>query len=375
MGVGQSCTVAVGNLPIVVSTTGPAKERPSSSKNRISSYSRREFFLPGMPSRVAGVLPMPKKSMVWFSKEMFTRRFAKDLYHEIQEDNIPNGAAALAFYLMLAFFPALIFLLTLLPYLPIANLTQAVMDFFAQVFPGDALNLIKSVIQDVTSQKHGGLLSFGLLFTLWSASSGITAIIQQLNITYDVTEGRSFWRVRGTALLLTILFIFLVVGAFTLIVTGGIIQNWLAGYFGRNPVMLTLFSAFRWIIILLMLLLSFSFIYYFSPDVEQEFRFVTPGSIFGVVILALATLAFRLYVSKFANYNATYGSIGAVIILLMWLYITGLVILFGSEINALIEHYHPEGKEKGEKREGEKEGARQKESPRWIDNQRECPNC
>ncbi len=279
------------------------------------------------------------------------KQFAKDLRKEIKEDNVSNGAAALAYYLMLAIFPAAIFALSLIPYLPIQNVDRAIMDLLRQALPAQSADLFTGVVQQVTSQRRGGLLSFGAVAALWAASNGLYAVMQQLNITYDVKEGRPFWKSRGTALLLTLFFMVLVVGAFALVVFGGEIQGWLGERLGTGTALLVAFAAFRWAVIVAALLLAFALVYYFGPDVEQSFRFISPGSLVGVVVLAVASLLFRLYVSSFGNYAATYGSLGAVIILLLWLYIAGWVILLGSEINALVEHYLPKGKRKGEKRE------------------------
>ena len=250
---------------------------------------------------------------------------------------------------MLAIFPAAIFGLSLLPYLPIPDLEGAIMDLLGEALPAEAANLFTDTVQNVASRRQGGLLSFGLLATLWAASNGLFAIMQQLNITYDVKESRPFWKARGTAVLLTLLFGALIIVAFGLIVFGGHLQAFLGDRLGSNDVLLAIFAVFRWAVILAMLLLSFALVYYFGPDVEQRFRFITPGSLVGTAVLALAALGFRFYVGNFASYDATYGSLGAVIILLFWLYITGLVILLGSEVNALVEHYSARGKEKGHK--------------------------
>lgn len=277
------------------------------------------------------------------------KKFAHDLYMEIEGDNIFNGAAALAYYLFLAIFPAMIFLLSLLPYLPIADLHQAVMEALRQAIPGEAAKALEGVIAEVTKEKRGGLLSLGLFLTLWTASSGFFAIMQQLNITYDVKESRPFWKTRGLAMLLTIAFALLVAGAFALIVLGGVLQGWLGDLVGYNQVLLISFSLLRWFIILLLLLMGFALTYFFGPDVEQEFRFISPGSLLGTGLLILGSLAFRIYVENFGNYSATYGGLGAVIILMVWLYVAGFVILLGSELNALIEHYSLYGKRKGQK--------------------------
>ena len=273
----------------------------------------------------------------------------KDLNHEISEDNVFNGAAALAYYLMLAIFPMMIFILSVLPYLPIENLHQAVMDFISQSLPAEAAKTFEGAIAEITQDKKGGLLSFGAIATLWAASAGLYAIMQQLNITYDVKETRPFWKARGTAILLTLLFAVLVAGAFALIVFGGILQEWLGDAFGLGGALLFLFAALRWVIIGALFMLGFALIYYFGPDVQQKFKFISPGAIIGTIVLAVASLAFRFYVDNFGNYSASYGSLGAVIILMLWLYIAGLVLLLGSEINSLAEHYAPEGKDKGEK--------------------------
>lgn len=284
------------------------------------------------------------------------KRFFRELYQEISEDDIFNGAATLGFWLTLAVFPAMIFLMAVLPYLPIARVDQAIMDLLRQTLPREAAAMFAGVVDEVTRVQRGGVLSFGLVATLWAASAGMYAIMQQLNVTYDVKEGRSFLRARGLSIGLSILFVLLVVGAFSLVVLGGVIQAWIGEHFGFGQALLTFFAAFRWAMILLALLLGFALIYYLGPDVEQEFVFITPGSVLGVTLLIGASLAFKFYATNFGDYNATYGSIGAVIILMLWLYIAGLVILLGSEINALVEHYAPGGKEKGEKAEGRQPG-------------------
>jgi membrane protein len=284
------------------------------------------------------------------------KQFLVHLNQEMSEDNIFNGAAALGFYLTLALFPAMILLMTLIPYLPIQDVDKAIMDLLGQALPPEAYDMVEKVVSEVTSDKRGGLLSFGLLGTLWAASTGMFAIMQQLNITYDVKEGRNFIKARVIALILSLLFGLLVIGAFSLIVLGGVIQDWVGSQFGFSGALLTFFVVFRWVVIVLALLLGFAIIYKYAPNVEQKFRFITPGSVLGVTLLVIVSLGFAFYASNFGNYDATYGSIGAVIILMMWLYIAGLVILIGSEINALIEHYSPHGKQKGEKKEGEHNG-------------------
>jgi membrane protein len=276
------------------------------------------------------------------------KELGKELVHQFKKDRILNSAAAQAFYLTLAIFPGLICVLSLLPYLPIADLHQAIMDLVHQVLPGEAAQTLTAVVEGLTEQR-GGLLSFSILGTLLVASSGMAAVIKQLNITYHVPvkEERSFLRTRALALLLTILGGALVIVTFALVVLGGTLQSWIASALGWSDLLLTIFAVFRWVVIVVALLLGFAAIYYLAPNVKQKFRWVTPGAVIGVVALILATLGFRLYVDNFGRYGATYGSIGALIVLMLWLYVSGLMLLVGSEVNALYERHVAAGRSRG----------------------------
>ncbi len=286
------------------------------------------------------------------------KTFFGDLWREMNEDDIFNGAAAVAYYFTLAIFPAMIFLLSLLPYLPIENMQGMVMGFLDQILPGDTATMLRDTVQGVVSTKREGLLSIGALLTVWAASSGVYGLMQQLDITYDVKEARPFWKSRLTAFLLVISFGVLTVAALTLIMGGDAFERWLAATdLNWNNLLSAAYGVVRWVFVAFALSLAFSIVYYFGPDVQQKFRFVTPGSALAVVVLLGASLLFKAYVKNFGNYNATYGGIGAVIVLMLWLNILGLVALVGSEVNALLEHYSPEGKLKGEKTPGSEQAA------------------
>jgi membrane protein len=253
------------------------------------------------------------------------------------------GAAALAFYLMLSVFPAAISVLTLLPFLPIPHLEQALTDLLRQLLPGNAAGLFTDTVHSIVAHRHGGLLSFGLLLTVWSASNGLYAVMQQLNATYEVDETRPVWTTRALALALMLLFLLLIVGASALVVFGGVLQAWLGGHLGWSPVLLGVFAVFRWAVIGLSLLVGLGLVYYLGPNADQPFRWVTPGGSFAAVGLLLASLGFRLYAANIGRYDRTYGSLGEAIVLLVWLFITGWVILLGSEINALLERRSAQG--------------------------------
>jgi len=262
--------------------------------------------------------------------------FLRVLWHKIQGDHVLNGAAALAYFLTLAIFPAAIFLLSLLPYLSIPHLRQAIVDLLNQVLPQQSASLLRDTIRDVVSERKGGLLTFGLIFSLWSASAGIDAVIEQVNLAFDAQERRPFWKLRGIAILLMLTFVLLVIGSLSLVIFGGVVQSWLASMIGWSRPLLIFFAAVRWTIIGISLLLGLALIYRFGPDVRVKFRFISPGNVVGAILIALASIAFRLYVLRFGNYSATYGSLGAMIILMLWLYLTGIALLVGSEINAIL---------------------------------------
>jgi membrane protein len=281
-------------------------------------------------------------------------QFLRELYQSSNEDGITNGAAVLGFYLTLAVFPAAILTMATIPYLPIQRVDQAIMDLLRQAMPPDAARMFTEVVEEVTREQRGGLLSFGILGTVWATSSGMYAVMQQLNVSYKVPEGRTFVRARLVAIGLSILCVLLVLTAFSLIVLGGVMQDWIGNRFGFNDALLAFFAGLRWVIIVLALLGAFAMTYYVAPNTKQRLLFVLPGSVIGTVVLIAASLGFSWYVQNFADYSAVYGSIGAVIALMLWLYIAGLALLIGSEVNALLEHHSASGKNKGESAPGVK---------------------
>jgi membrane protein len=269
---------------------------------------------------------------------------------EIQRGDDLGRAAQLAYYFIFALFPFFLFLTTLLGYLPIPNLLDRVMELLAQMLPGEALQLVQDNVRDLVTGQRGGLLSFGFLAALWTSSSAITAIIDSLNRAYDVEEGRPFWKIRGIAILLTIgLSIFIIV-SIVLLTFGPQIGGWIADRVGLGRVFEAAWSILRWPVIVFLMIFALAMLYYFAPDVEQEWKWITPGSVIAVIGWIVASLGFSFYVNNFGSYNATYGSIGTVIVLLTWMYLSGFLILVGGEINAEIEHAAKDGKDPGEKK-------------------------
>lgn len=258
------------------------------------------------------------------------------LLRQARQDDVLSGAAALAFYMTLAIFPAMIVVMTVIPYLPLQQVDQALMSLLRQAMPGHAAALFAQVVHEITTEQRGGLLSAGLAGALWVTSTGMYAVMRQLNRIFDVPESRGFLRGRLTALGLSLLFGGLVIGGFSLIVLGDSLQGWLATRWGGAAALGALFHAFRWAVILAGLLLAFALVEWLAPNHHQRFELVTPGSITGVLLLVCASVGFAWYTRHFGGYGATYGSIGAVILLMLWLFAAGLAILLSAEVNRLL---------------------------------------
>jgi membrane protein len=293
------------------------------------------------------------------------KELAKRVWAEMTEDEVTGRAAQLSYYFLLALFPALLFLTSLLGYFAgeDSELRVNLFRYLSAVLPGEATDIISKTVTEVTQNSSGGKLSFGILATIWAASNGMGAISESLNIAYDVKETRPWWKTRLIAVGLTLALALLIITALVLVLYGHDLAELVAVKFGLGEAFELTWKIVQWPIVLAFVMLAFALIYYFAPDLEDpDWKWVTPGSFIGVALWLLISFAFKAYLSYFNSYSATYGSLGAVIILMLWFYFTGVAILIGGEINSEIEHEmalrgHPEAKEKGEKSPGEKEGA------------------
>lgn len=291
------------------------------------------------------------------------KELAKRAYGETMEDNILGYAAQLSYYFLLALFPALLFLTSLLGYFAggDSKLRAGLFRYLADVLPGDASQLVAKTVTDVMQGSGGGKLSFGILATLWAASNGMSAISESLNAAYDIKETRPWWKVRLIAIGLTLALSFLIISALVLVLYGHDLADTVAVKFGLGAAFALAWRVAQWPIVLAFVLLSFAIIYYFAPDVrDQDWKWITPGSLVGVALWLIVSFAFKMYLYLFTSesYSATYGSLGAVIILMLWFYFTGAAILVGGEINSEVEDAmaregSPDAKEKGEKAPGD----------------------
>jgi len=302
---------------------------------------------------------------LWALGNLSWGALAKRVWKEIQEDEVFGRAAELSYYFLLALFPFLIFLTSIIGMVlgSGTGTRRTLFDYLARVMPPSAYQLISNTMTEVSAASSGGKISFGFLAALWAASNGLSAITTSLNTAYDVKETRPWWKQRLTAIGLTVALSVFIILALVLVVAGGHIADWLAGTFGLGSTFPLAWKIIQWPVVLASMIFAFALIYYFAPDLhEQKWTWLTPGSAIGVVLWLLVSIAFRVYLHFFDSYSATYGSLGAVIILMLWLYFTGTAVLIGGEINSEIEHAaakqgEPEAKEKGEKAPQEKGSA------------------
>jgi membrane protein len=278
----------------------------------------------------------------------------KRTWSEVIADNCLGLAAQLAYYFFLALFPALLFLLAIISFVPIENLMETITTTLARVAPADVLKLIQDQILKIAQDKDGGLLTLGMLGTIWSTSSGMTAIIDTLNQAYDIQESRSWWKVRLTAIGLTVALAVFIVGSTVLVVAGPTIADKVAAWFYLGPAFAWTWKIIQWPLVFGVVTLGIAIIYYYAPDAEQDWIWITPGSILATLLWLLVSLGFRYYVTNFGSYTESYGAVGGVIVVMLWFYLSGLAVLFGAELNAEIEHASPYGKDPGEKVPGEK---------------------
>ena len=268
----------------------------------------------------------------------FTQLFAQ-LKKRVMRDDLFGLAAQLAYFFLLSLFPLLLFLISLLPYLPITieDILGVIRDFAPKI----TIQLIETNLHELT-EKNVKLLSFGIIATIWSASNGINAIVRAFNKAYEVKESRSFIVARGMSILFTFAMLFVFVVALLLPVFGKIIGVYLFAKFGLSDEFMAIWTTLRWLLSSIILLIVFTGLYWIAPNIKLRCITVVPGAVFATVGWELSSLAFSFYVSNFGNFSATYGSIGAIIVLMIWFYMTGIIIILGGEINAMYSKYKKE---------------------------------
>lgn len=264
-----------------------------------------------------------------------SKGFFQELLARIKYLDVTALGAQLAFFFLLSLFPLLIFMVTLLPYL---NLQEDQLFSILRTYaPDEVYKLIYGTVNEVLTNRNGGLLSIGILATIWTASNGMNALIKSLNRSYSLEETRPFIIARSISIIFTLLLITLFVIALVLPVFGEQIGIFLFSYLGYEQGFLTVWNSIRWTIPPVMIFVVFMLLYWIAPNRKLYLKSVIPGAIFATLGWILVSLAFSFYVSSFANYSATYGSIGGIIVLMMWLYFSGTILMVGGQINAVMQ--------------------------------------
>ena len=274
--------------------------------------------------------------------------------NEAWADDVLNLAAQQAYYFFFALFPALLAMISIASFFPIHNLVDETVARLGSVAPREVTKIIADQLTEISKTNAGGLLTFAFLFTLWSSSAAVVSMTSTLNTAYDVTEGRHWWQVRLTAIALTVGLAVFVLVSMALVIAGPQFAQRFADAVNLGPAFVTAWSILQWPLIFLLVATAIALIYYYAPDVEQDWVWITPGSVLATLLWVIVSLGFKLYLSRFGSYNETYGFIGGVMVLMLWFYLSGLAILFGAELNAEIEHASPHGKDVGERVPGEK---------------------
>jgi membrane protein len=279
---------------------------------------------------------LPGKGLGW-------GQFFKELKGEWKKDRIGDTAGALTYFAVLALFPFILFAVSLAAVIIEPGTVEQLIRSAGQLVPPHVQTILAERLRSLQEGGNAGLLTVGALTAIWAASGGMMALIRALNLVYEVEESRPFWKVRLIAIGMTLGTAALAVVAMVVAIFTPVVADTLGEPLG------TVLRLLRLPVAGAVMMFLWATLYYVLPNVKQKFKFITPGSIFAVAIWVLASWGFSLYVANFGKYEATYGSLGGVIVLLFWMWISAQVLLLGAEINGIIEHHSPEGKDKGEK--------------------------
>jgi membrane protein len=263
-------------------------------------------------------------------------KVGKKAIKEYLDDDMNTYAGALTYRILLAIFPFLIFLLTVLSAFGLTNFFDWAVEEARDAFPGEVASQLETIIDQVREGATGGLLSFGLIGALWAAAGGIRSAINALNAAYDVEDSRPNWKLFPMSLLFTIGLALVLVASGALLLLGPQAMEWLADQVGLGTAFVTTWTWLRIPTALLLMVVAVALMYYFFPNVDQPFRLVSPGSVVAVISWVLATFGFSIYLSNFSNFNATYGSLGGVVVLMLYFFVSSITLLAGAEVNAVI---------------------------------------
>jgi membrane protein len=264
-------------------------------------------------------------------------------YVDVVRNHTLQMAAALSYYFVLSFFPAMILLSAVVTYLPVHDLFGQVLSLLGRFIPPDSMGLVRRVLADVITPNRGTFLSFGVLGTLWSASGGFAAAIEALNVAYDVHDDRPFWKTRPLAVGLAFIIGGLLLLALAVMIVGPRFGGWLAGRVHLSSLFVFLWPSIHWSVALAFTILAVEALYFLAPNVKQRFLATLPGAAVAVGCWIGLSYLLGLYFRHFAHFNKTYGTMGAAIALMVWLYWTGFAMLLGAELNSELAKISPKG--------------------------------
>jgi membrane protein len=285
----------------------------------------------------------------------FTRQglidFGKRLKDEVSEDDVSGAAAELAYRFFLALFPFFIFLAALGGFVAslsgVDSPTDEIMDMVGESLPADSASVLRSQLESIVDEKNAGLLSIGIIGAIWASSSGVGALMKNMNRIYGVGESRKTPIRIAIALGLTVLGAGVMVLAFAVLFVGQLYGREIAGEVGLENTAAFLFSNARWPLAVVMILFAVAFLYWLAPNAEVPLRWISPGAVFFTVTWIIASIGFGFYVANFGSYNETYGTLGGVVVLLIWFYLTSFLLLLGAEINGVLAQQANEMKQEG----------------------------
>src|SRR6266852_5628110 len=277
-------------------------------------------------------------------KHASVKRALARTYARVVRNHMLQMAAALAYYFVLSLFPALIFSSALFAYLSKNDLFNQALALLARFLPADAMGLVQRVLAAVISPNKGTFLSLGILGTLWAASGGFAAMIEALDIAYDVRDDRPFWKTRPLAVGLAFLTGALLLTALSVMVVGPRFGQWLAGKVHLSGFFVLLWPFIHWTIAIGFTILAVEALYFLAPNVKQRLRATLPGAVVAVSCWIALSYLLGIYFRHFGNFNKTYGTLGAAVALMIWLYWTGLALLVGAELNQELAKISKEGK-------------------------------
>lgn len=261
---------------------------------------------------------------------------AGELIRAIDDDNCLGMAAELAFYLLLSLCPALLFLVALLSYLPVEDAMAELLSALSTIAPHAFVALVRTQLDDMASGGSAGLLTLGIAGAFWSSSAAMVAIIDALNRAHHVAERRPWWRRRIVAIVLTLALAVFTAIALSLILIGPNVAIWVARWVGLAPAVAWAWSVARWPAMILCVVTGVALVYRFAPNRRVRWSTLIPGSLAATTLWIVSSFAFKLYITRFGRYNATYGAIGGVMVVMLWLYVSGLAILIGAELNGVL---------------------------------------